>query len=34
MLMFCKEDLPRGKNGGIAKMLFIWIDPESDGRFF
>jgi hypothetical protein len=32
--MFRKEDLPRGKKGGKAKMLFVWIDPESDRLSF
>jgi hypothetical protein len=30
LLMFRKEDLPSCKKGGKAKMLFVWIDLESD----
>jgi hypothetical protein len=29
-----KEDLPSGKKGGKAKMLFVWIDLESDRPCF
>jgi hypothetical protein len=34
LLMFHKDDLPSGKKGEKAKMLFIWIDPKLDGPFF
>jgi hypothetical protein len=30
LLMFHKKDLPSGKKGGKANMLFVWIDQESD----
>jgi hypothetical protein len=30
LLMFRKADLPTGKKGGKAKMLFVLIDPKSD----
>jgi hypothetical protein len=32
--MFRTEDLASGKKGGKAKMLFVWIDPESDHLSF
>jgi hypothetical protein len=32
--MFRKEDLPSGKKGGKAKMMFVWIDPEVDRPSF
>jgi hypothetical protein len=32
--MFRNVDLPSGKKGEKANMLFIWIDHESDGPFF